>query len=129
MANVSIGVSGSFDNTDRFLKSMSKLSDLQMRAIQAQGRAGVDALIAATPHDSGLAAESWSYQITQNRSGVRIDWLNSDVENGFPVAVALQIGYATGTGGWVQGRDYINPAMRPIFDKIVDDVWKAVTSA
>lgn len=90
---------------------------------------GVTALESATPRDSGLAAGSWSYTIQKARGSARIEWTNSDVENGFPVAIMLQYGYGTGTGGYVQGRDFINPAIKPIFDMIADEVWKAVTSA
>lgn len=97
--------------------------------IEALAQEGVTALELATPVDSGLAAGSWYYQITRTRASLSIEWLNSDVENGFPVAIMLQYGYATGTGGYVQGRDYINPAIKPIFDRIADKVWKAVTSA
>jgi len=119
--------SGSFKNLEKFLKAMQKLSIKQIAEKQAQR--GVQALIARTPRESGLAASSWSYEIVQNGSSVIIRWLNSDIENGFPVAIALQYGYGTGTGGYVQGRDYINPAMRPVFDSIANEVWKAVTSA
>lgn len=118
---------GSFNKTEKFLKSMAKL-DIP-RIIDREARRGVDALIRATPRDSGLAADSWGYEIRQNRSGIRITWTNTDIENGFPVAVALQIGYGTGTGGFVEGRDYINPAMKPVFDSISERVWKAVKSA
>lgn len=96
--------------------------------IESLAQEGVTALESATPVDSGLAAGSWSYTITRGRASARIEWVNSDVENGFPVAIMLQYGYGTGTGGYVQGRDYINPAIKPIFDKIADKVWKAVTS-
>jgi hypothetical protein len=89
----------------------------------------VSALGQASPKDSGLASDSWDYQIERSGRAVTIKWTNSDVENGFPVAIMLQLGYGTGTGGYVQGRDYINPAMRPIFDSIAEQVWKAVTSA
>lgn len=118
---------GSFDKTEKFLKTMLKL-DLA-KIVEGEAKKGVEALIQATPRDSGLAAQSWSYSIRQNGGGVRITWSNTDVENGFPVAIALQYGYGTGTGGYVQGRDYINPAMKPVFDKIAETVWKAVTSA
>ena len=119
--------SGSFNNTEAFLKRVSKshLSGI----LDGFGQEGVSALSAATPVESGLAAHSWGYKVVQSRSGFSITWTNSDTESGFPVAVMLQYGYATGTGGYVQGRDYINPAMKPIFDKIADKVWKAVTSA
>lgn len=90
---------------------------------------GIGALAAATPHDSGLAASSWGYKVENSSGGVSISWTNTDVEGGFPVAIMLQYGHGTGTGGYVAGRDYINPAMKPIFDKIADRVWKAVTSA
>jgi hypothetical protein len=117
---------GSFKNTEAFLR---KLSNLDFRRIlESAAKDGVKALAAATPLDSGLASDSWGYTIAGFRGGVRITWTNNDVENGFPVAIMLQYGYGTGTGGYVQGRDYINPAMRPIFDQIADRVWKAVTS-
>jgi hypothetical protein len=93
------------------------------------GKEGVAALERATPLDSGVAAGSWEYKVENKPGHVTIVWTNWDVENGFPVVVMLQYGYATGTGGYVQGRDFINPAMKPIFDSIADRVWKAVTSA
>lgn len=118
---------GSFKKTERFLQKMGRL-DLSS-VLKTQGVAGVRALSAATPTETGLAAQSWSYEILQNGRSVSIVWSNSDVENGFPVAIMLQYGYGTGTGGYVQGQDYINPAMKPIFDQIANTVWKAVTSA
>lgn len=127
MPSISFSHRGSFNKTEKFLRAMQRLKVSQL--VKDQAQAGVDALRQATPKDSGLAASSWSYQIVQNGSGVTITWTNSDVENGFPVAIMLQHGYGTGTGGYVQGRDYINPAMQPVFDKISDRVWKAVTSA
>lgn len=123
----SISGSGSFDKTIAFLKKAQALRIDEIIAAQAQ--AGVHALASATPKDSGLAATSWSYKVTKTANSVRIDWLNSDVENGFHVALAIQYGHGTGTGGYVPGKDYINPAMRPIFDQIAQTVWKAVISA
>ena len=123
----SLSSNGSFNNLENFLKKASKF-DIQS-VLEAGGAEGVNALASVTPTESGLAAHSWSYEVTKNSSGYTITWLNTDVENGFPVAIMLQYGYGTGTGGYVQGRDYINPALRPIFDKISSDVWKAVTSA
>lgn len=120
-------VRGSTDRTEKFLNAMQKLDVAQIAAAQAQ--IGVEALSRATPEETGLTARSWSYEVRQNGGGVAIVWKNSDVENGFPVAIMLQYGYGTGTGGYVQGRDYINPAIRPVFDKIAEAVWKAVTSA
>lgn len=127
---VSFTVRGSFKKTEKFLQEMKKFNSIVMRVAQAEARRGVQALKAATPRDSGLAASSWNYKILQNGRSVTIIWTNDDIENGrFPVAIMLQYGYATGTGGYVQGRDYINAAMRPIFESIADNVWKAVKSA
>lgn len=124
---LSISTSGSFKNIEKFLRAVPKLNILSV--LDSCGKEGVTALSLATPVDSGLAATSWYYK-TSGKNGVyTVTWYNSDVENGFPVAIMLQYGYGTGTGGYVQGEDYINPAMRPIFDKIADEVWKAVTSA
>jgi hypothetical protein len=92
------------------------------------GRKGVSALAAATPVDSGLTASSWSYEIENTKESAKITFNNSNIQNGVPIAIILQYGHGTGTGGWVQGRDYINPAIQPIFDQIVDDAWKEVTA-
>lgn len=124
---ISVSSSGSFDKTERFLRSMQKLN--LARLAQTEAQKGVSALANATPRDSGLAATSWDYEVTQDSRGLTISWTNTDVETGFPVAIMLQYGYATGTGGYVQGVDYINPAMRPVFDQIAETIWKAVTSA
>jgi hypothetical protein len=113
--------------TEDFLRKL-KNADIY-KSLDAEARKGVVALAAAVPKDSGLAADSWDYEIERSGNSVTIKWLNTDVENGFPVAIMLQYGHGTGTGGYVQGQDYINPAMRPIFDSIADRVWKAVTSA
>jgi hypothetical protein len=96
--------------------------------LEAGAKQGVKALAAATPKDSGLSSDSWGYKISGGKSFVTITWTNTDVENGFHVAIMLQYGYGTGTGGYVQGRDYINPAIQPVMDQIANDVWKAVTS-
>jgi hypothetical protein len=124
---ISFIVSGSTKRTETFLRKMSEgnLYD----SLDASAREGVSALIAGTPVDSGLAADSWNYEIENSKDSVTIKWTNNDVENGFPVAIMLQYGHGTGTGGYVQGQDYINPAMKPVFDRIADQVWKAVTSA
>lgn len=123
---ISFHSQGDFKFTESFLRKLTPL-DIR-RVLEAGAQRGVKALAAATPEDSGLAAHSWTYTISGGRGNARITWHNTDVENGFPVAIALQYGYGTGTGGYVQGRDYINPAMKPIFDQIATDVWKAVTS-
>ena len=119
--------SGSFKKTESFLHF---LHEMELTAtLKKYGAEGVQALSAATPVDSGLTAASWDYQVIHKGSEWSIIWTNSNIEDGFPVAIMLQYGYGTGTGGYVQGRDYINPAVKPIFDAIEDEVWKAVTSA
>lgn len=127
MEIISIKSSGSFTNTERFLKAMSK-GDI-FNALEQYGRRGVDALRSATPFESGLTAELWSYKVEKTGSAYSITWSNTHSVSGVNIAVILQYGHGTGTGGYVAGRDYINPAIRPIFDKIADDVWKEVTSA
>lgn len=124
---ISATVSGSFNHTLLFLQRIQKLPILDI--LNAQGQIGVNALASATPKDSARAAGSWSFKASVKGKVYTIVWSNSDTENGFPVAIMLQYGYSTGTGGFVQGRDYINPAMNPVFDQIANAVWKAVTSA
>jgi hypothetical protein len=91
------------------------------------GKEGVEALSKNTPVDSGLTAGSWNYKISNSKGKATISWYNSNVVNGVPIAIILQYGHGTQNGGWIEGRDYINPTMRPIFDKITEDVWKEVT--
>ncbi len=124
---ISVSSSGSTAKTEAALRRM-KHGDI-FAGLDALARQGVNALATATPKESGLASSSWDYRIQRSSSSVTIEWLNTDVESGFPVAIMLQYGYGTGTGGYVAGRDYINPAMKPIFDMIAERVWKAVTSA
>ena len=124
---VSYSHRGSFKNTEKFLKAM-KQQDM-FAQLESLAREGVAALREATPVDEGVTAAAWAYEINKTRRGVTITWTNTNVVNGAPIAILLQYGHGTGTGGWVQGRDYINPAIRPIFDQIADQVWKAVTSA
>jgi hypothetical protein len=118
--------SGDFSNTDRLLASLGKLDISSV--LHSFGQQGVDALARATPVESGLTAASWDFEVTQTSSKWTITWLNHHVNQGVPIAVILEYGHGTGTGGYVQGRDYINPAMRPIFDQIAQQAWKAVTS-
>lgn len=122
----SLSTSGSFDKTIASLNKALKLDVNQL--LDSVGRAGVSALASGTPAESGLAANSWTYEVVGGTGTAKIVWHNTDIENGFPVALMLQYGYATGTGGYVPGRDYVNPAIEPIFQKIINDVWKAVTS-
>lgn len=117
--------SGSFDDTYSFLKAC--MSDDILDPAKELAEEGVERLRAATPVESGLTASSWTYEIDSEGSGVTIWWSNTNVINGFSVAVGLQYGHATGSGGWVPGQDYINEALQPIFDKMTDAVWKEVT--
>lgn len=118
---------GDFSKTEKFLNTISK--KLYYRNLQKYAEQGVAALASATPIDSGTTANSWGYEIRQTKNSVSIYWTNSNVNKGVPIAVIIQYGHGTRNGGYVQGRDYINPAMRPIFDKIAENVWKEVTSS
>lgn len=118
---------GDFSKTTRFLDKMKK--PIKISTLDRYGREGVNALSAATPVDTGLTASSWRYEIEQKPGSVSISFHNSNVQNGVPIAVILQYGHGTRNGGWVQGRDYINPAVRPIFDKITNEAWKEVTKS
>jgi hypothetical protein len=124
---ISFKITGSTHRTEAALQKMARLNIPSI--LHKYGQQGVAALQLHTPVDTGLAENSWGYLVEQEAGMCRIVWTNSDVESGFPVAIMLQYGYGTGTGGYVQGRDYINPAMKPIFDQIANEVWKAVTSA
>jgi hypothetical protein len=124
---ISLTGGGSFSKTEAWLRKLQKL-DIGAIA-QAGAQRGVRALSAATPRDSSRAANSWAAEVKRSKSTTTITWTNSDLENGFPVVIMLQYGHGTGTGGYVQGIDFINPAIRPIFDEIAQSVWKAVTSA
>lgn len=118
--------SGDFKKTTKFLEFL-KSGDM-FDSLNQYGRRGVDALSSASPVDTGLMSQSWGYQVERGKGKVSISWFNTDREGGVNVAVIVQYGHGTGTGGYVAGRDYINPAMRPIFDKIAEDVWRQVTN-
>lgn len=124
---VKFEVSGGFTKTERFLNRMKRREYLNV--LDEFGRDGVQALRNATPVDSGATAEAWDYEIRRTRNYTEIVWTNSNINDGVPIAVILQYGHGTGTGGYVQGRDYINPAIRPIFDEIAEKAWKVVTSS
>ena len=116
---------GDFSKTTRFFKNARNA--VKMKGLDKYGKKGVAALASATPVDSGLTASSWYYKITQDANAVTITYCNSNIQNGVPIAIILQYGHGTGTGGWVQGRDYINPAIQPLFDQLANDAWKEVT--
>lgn len=122
---IKIRQKGDFSKVTAYLIKAKK--GIRLSSLDKYGKQGVAALSSATPVDTGLTASSWYYRIERNSSTISITFLNSNVQNGVPIAVILQYGHGTGTGGWVQGRDYINPALRPIFDKIADNAWKEVT--
>ena len=116
---------GDFSKLTRYfekVKGVAKLSDLDK-----YGREGVAALSSATPVDTGTTANSWYYKIEHQNRSATISFYNSNIQNGVPIAIILQYGHGTRNGGWVQGRDYINPAIQPLFDKIAENAWKEVT--
>lgn len=115
---------GDFKPTEQFLQKASKLNIASI--LERHAKEGVNALSANTPVDSGLTASSWGYEIRISEGSSSIIWTNSNIENGVPIAIVLQYGHGTGTGGYVQGRDYINPVMRPIFDKIAAEIQQEV---
>ena len=122
---ISFRQKGDFSKLNRFLERAKEAARLSI--LDKYGREGVAALSSATPVDSGETASSWYYEIKHENGSASITFNNSNVNEGVPIAIILQYGHGTGTGGWVEGRDYINPAIQPIFDKIVDAAWKEVT--
>ena len=116
---------GNFSKLTRYLEKAKE--SVHVGTLDKYGKAGVDALASATPVDTGLTAASWYYEISRGKDSVTITFNNSNFQNGVPIAIILQYGHGTGTGGWVEGRDYINPAIRPIFDKLVKEAWEEVT--
>lgn len=111
----------------RFLEKAKNA--VKIGELDRYGRAGVAALASATPVDTGLTASSWYYEIERANGSVTIAFHNSNIQNGVPIAIILQYGHGTRNGGWVEGRDYIDPAVRPIFDKLANDAWREVTKA
>lgn len=118
---------GNFKRINRFLVFASKLNIKTI--LDKYGMIGVEALAAATPVGSGKTADSWTYEIVGGRSSASIIWSNTNLNEGVNIAVILHYGHGTGTGGYVEGRGYITPAIQPVFDKIASDAWKEVTSA
>lgn len=116
---------GNFSKATRYMERIKEIFHFGL--LDKYGRDGVAALSSATPVDSGNTANSWYYEIENKKGQVRINFLNSNINQGVPIAIMLQYGHGTGTGGWVQGRDYINPAIQPVFDRILQDIWKEVT--
>lgn len=117
---------GDFSKTTRFLEKAKNA--VCIKNLDKYGREGVAALASATPVETGQTASSWYYEIVQKNGSTVINYCNSNIQNGVPIAVILQYGHGTRNGGWVQGRDYINPAIRPLFDKIANEAWREVTN-
>jgi len=123
---ITIKHKGSFKNIETFFTRSKNMKVVPI--LEKYGAKGISALSAATPKDSGKTASSWDYRITRDTSGYNISWFNKNVSNGIAIAILIQYGHGTGTGGYVQAYDYINPSMKSIFDSIADELWKEVTS-
>ena len=121
---ISFRQKGDFSKLTKFLERAKET--VYLGDLNKYGRQGVAALASATPIDSGETAESWYYEIENTKGSATITFYNSNVQNGVPIAIILQYGHGTRNGGWVEGRDYINPAIQPIFDQIVNDAWREV---
>lgn len=117
---------GDFEKLTRYLVKLDKT--IKFADLDKYGKEGVAALASATPVDTGLTASSWYYEVERTNHTAKITFYNSNVQRGINIAIILQYGHGTGTGGWVEGRDYINPAIQPIFNRIADNAWKEVTS-
>lgn len=125
MPKIAVKSKGNFKNFERFFKNVQQKKYLA--GLEKFGEAGVNALSMATPIDSGETATSWGYRIEEIADGYRIVWTNDNINENCVIAILLQYGHGTGTGGYVEGQDYINPAMRGIFDQIAEDAWREVT--
>ena len=121
---VSFTQKGNFKKTDRFLGKL--VGFYYSHKLRHYGELGVQALQAATPKDTGKTAESWSYEIVEEEDRTAMYWRNSNVVDGVPIAIILQYGHGTRNGGFVEGIDYINPTIKPIFEKMANEAWKEV---
>lgn len=117
---------GNFKHLDNFFERAKE--GLYISKLDEYGRKGVEALQAATPVDTGMTANSWYYTIERTRNSVSLSFYNSNVHNSVPIAIILQTGHATRDGGWVEGIDYINPSIRPLFEELANNMWKEVIS-
>lgn len=118
---------GDFSKVTSFLEGIKDVFDISI--LDRYGREGVAALSRATPKDTGKTAASWSYKTKREGNRVTLSFHNSNIQNGVPIAIILQYGHGTGWGGYVQGRDYINPSIKPVFDRLADEAWKEVTKS
>lgn len=124
---ISFRQKGDLSKTTKFLEKAKSI--VHVSAFDKYGKEGVAALSSATPKNTGKTANSWSYEVKDNNGVITISFNNSNIQNGVPIAIILQYGHATKNGGWVEGRDYINPTIRPIFDKITETAWEEVTKS
>ena len=120
---IKLVVKGSYDRTEAFLRKNKKI---KIRNLEQYGVMGVNALASATPVDTGITASSWDYKIVEEEGRIKIVWTNSNVVKGQQIAILLQYGHGTRNGGYVVGKDYINPALQPIFDDLANQAWKDV---
>lgn len=125
---IKITQKGNFKKIEKFLEKAQKPNMSYQDILEKYAKRGVDALSSATPVDTGLTASCWGYEIRRTKTTTTIYWTNSNTANGIPIAILLQYGHGTRNGGYVQGRDFINPAIRPIFDSMANEMWKEVTS-
>lgn len=123
---INVSVKGDWSKTNNFLEKA--LNVIKLGQLDRYGRWGVEALAAATPKDSGKTASSWYYRIVRHNGGVKIEWLNSSENEGVPIAILLQYGHGLHQGGYVEGVDYINPAMKVVFEEIAETAWKELTN-
>ena len=126
MGGITLEASGKYSQTTTWLQRIGRMSIEQQ--LRRYGLKGVKALASSTPVGTGKTASSWSYTVSQKGDNWVLSWNNSNIVRGTPIAIILQYGHVTGTGGWVQGRDYINPAIKPIMDEIAEGVWRTVTN-
>lgn len=124
---ISYSYSGDFKGTKNFLTSLRNRNFI--KKLDKYGQMGVEALREATPRDTGKTADSWYYEIEDDGNSVTISWLNSNTNRSIPIALLIQYGHATRDGGWISGKDYINPALKPIFDAIAKSAWEEVTKS
>lgn len=124
MGGITLEASGSYSSTTTWLQRLGRMSIEQQLA--RYGAKGVKALASSTPVETGKTASSWSYSVTRKGDTWILSWENTNVVRGVPIAIILQYGHVTGTGGWVPGRDYINPAIKPLMDEIAEGIWRTV---
>ena len=125
MRGISFTHKGNFSKLTKYLHGVKAVS--LRTVLEKYGREGVEALAAATPVDTGKTASSWKYEVIIAKDYARVVWSNTNIQNGVPIAILLQYGHATGNGGFVQGRNYIKPAIQPIFDRMANEAWREVT--